>query len=75
MKPKAFANGNISILDNTVRIKQDNLELDIPDSIVQIEQKGKTFSEAIWDAFGKFPETRIDWKKQWHKHLEEKYNG
>lgn len=72
MKLKALAKGN---MDDTVRIKQDKVELEIPDSVVQIGQKAKTFSEAIWDTIGKFSESSIDWKKEWHKHLEEKYNG
>lgn len=75
MKLKAFVKGNILILEKSIKVTQAEIEVDIPDSIVQIEQKGKTFSEAIWETIGKFPEAHVNWKKEWHKHLEEKYNG
>jgi len=40
----------------------------------KVEAK-KSFCEEISSLFSKFPIGNVDWKKEWHKSLEEKYNG
>ena len=75
MKTKAIVKGNILYLKRSVKFKRTEIEVDISDEDVQIEEKGQSFSEAIWDTIGRFPEVNVDWKNEWHKHLEEKYHG
>ncbi|WP_297213235.1 MULTISPECIES: hypothetical protein [Thermodesulfovibrio] len=33
----------------------------------------KTFTEKLWETVGEFPQKKINWKKRWNKHLEDKY--
>ena len=57
-------------------LKKSEIEEDVevPDEAVQaIEPRG--FSEELRGLFKKLPDAKVDWKRQWHKHLEEKYNG
>lgn len=33
----------------------------------------KTFTEKLWETVEEFPKKKINWKKRWNKHLEDKY--
>lgn len=75
MKLKAIAKGNILWLDMPLKFKQNEVEVEISDDDVQIaeEGKGKNFLKSLWDTVGAFPESSVNWKKEWQKHLEEKH--
>lgn len=77
MRVKAIVKGNILILHDDIKLKKGEIDLDISNDDIIFEEKGKekSFSESIWETIGKFPPSDIDWKKEWHRHLEEKYNG
>jgi|GEM_PF-6808944 len=75
MKTKAIVKDNILWIEEPIKFKQREIELEISDDYIQTEEKseGKTFLQSIWDSINEFPDSPIDWKKEWHKHLEEKY--
>jgi hypothetical protein len=41
----------------------------------EIKEDKTSFCELISSLFSKLPAEIVDWKKEWQKHLEEKYDG
>jgi hypothetical protein len=41
----------------------------------EIKEDKTSFCELISSLFSKLPSEIVDWKKEWQKHLEEKYDG
>lgn len=77
MRTKAIVKGEMLLLSEPIKFNSSEIEIDISDrDIAKDEFNGRqSFSEAIRETIGKFPEDYVDWKKQWHRHLEEKYHG
>lgn len=77
MKLKAVIKGDKIYFKEHILLNKPEVEveLEVPEEAINIEEKGKGLLvlEAIWGAIGEFPENKIDWEKEWHKHLEEKY--
>ncbi len=75
MKTKAIVKGNILWIEESINFKQREIEVEISDDYIQIEGEsdGKAFLQSLWDSINELPESNVDWKKEWHKHLEEKY--
>ncbi|BBO18597.1 hypothetical protein BPIT_28890 [Candidatus Brocadia pituitae] len=76
MKVKAVLKGDRLYFTQRIVLKTSEVEVDVevPDEAVQtVEPKG--FSEELRSLFKKTPNAKVDWKRQWYKHLEEKYNG
>lgn len=76
MKVKAVLKGDRLYFTQRIVLKKSEIEVEVevPDEAVQtIAPRG--FSEEVRSLFKKIPDAKVDWKRQWHKYLEEKYNG
>jgi len=58
-------------LINELEDKEEIL-IEIKEEKVNME---KNFCKEISSLFSNFPIGKINWEKEWHKHLEEKYYG
>jgi len=52
-------------------IQNEEIEIEIKISSFLKE----SFTEKLHRTIKKFPKSKLNFKKEWHKHLEEKYNG
>lgn len=75
MKVKAILKGNVLWIKSQVKLKQDEVEINLPDEYIESleESKGKRFLGDIWDTVNRFPKSDINWKEEWYKHLEKRY--
>lgn len=76
MKVRVVVKGNTLLLKDKLEFNREEIEIEIPEEYLQKGEKSKKgFCESIRETIDIFPESPPDWKKEWHKHLEEKYNG
>lgn len=77
MKVKVKSKGSILVLPPDLKVRYGEVEVEVPEEYVLQKKGGEkhSFCEVIRETFGDFPEEPLDWKKAWHKHLEEKYRG
>ena len=77
MKLKAILKGNRLYFNQGIVFKKPEMdvEIEVPDEAIESVDSGKSFSEELRSLFKQFPDSELDWGKEWHKHLEGKYNA